>query len=136
MRNLLELDLKPRDIITRQSFLNAIVVVTVLCGSTNSVLHFLAMARAAGVELNIDDFNTIQAKVPVLGDMKPSGKYHQEDLHKVGGIPAVIKYLLKKTDWIDGSQMTVTGKTLAENVADGKHLHLLAALDSKLTFRW
>ena len=78
MRKLLELDLKPRDIITRQSFLNAITVVMALCGSTNAVLHFLAMARAAEVELTIDDFNMVQSRVPVLGDMKPSGKYHQE----------------------------------------------------------
>ncbi|OAX33289.1 dihydroxy-acid and 6-phosphogluconate dehydratase [Rhizopogon vinicolor AM-OR11-026] len=118
MKRLLELDLKPRDILTRQSFLNAITIVNVLGGSTNAVLHLLAMARAAEVPLTIDDFQMISDKTPYLADLKPSGKYYMEDVHKIGGIPAIIKYILKNTDLIDGSQMTVTGKTLAENLVD------------------
>jgi dihydroxy-acid dehydratase len=118
MKRLLELDLKPRDILTRQSFLNAITIVNVLGGSTNAVLHLLAIARAADVPLTIDDFQMISDKTPYLADLKPSGKYYMEDVHKIGGIPAIIKYLLKNTDLIDGSQMTVTGKTLAENLVD------------------
>ncbi|KAG1878290.1 dihydroxy-acid and 6-phosphogluconate dehydratase [Suillus subluteus] len=118
MKRLLELDLKPRDILTRQSFLNAIAIVNVLGGSTNAVLHLLAIARAADVPLTIDDFQMISDKTPYLADLKPSGKYYMEDVHKIGGIPAIIKYLLKNTDLIDGSQMTVTGKTLAENLVD------------------
>ncbi|EKM80653.1 hypothetical protein AGABI1DRAFT_55639 [Agaricus bisporus var. burnettii JB137-S8] len=118
LKRLLELDIKPRDIMTRQSFLNAIVIVTVLGGSTNSVLHLLAMARAAEVELTIDDFQMIADKTPLLADLMPSGKYYMEDIHRIGGIPAIVKYLLKHTDLIDGSQLTVTGKTLAENLVD------------------
>lgn len=118
MKRLLELDLKPRDILTRQSFLNAITIVNVLGGSTNAVLHLLAIARAADVPLTIDDFQMISDKTPYLADLKPSGKYYMEDVHKIGGVPAIIKYLLKNTDLIDGSQMTVTGKTLAENLVD------------------
>ncbi|KAF7376290.1 Dihydroxy-acid dehydratase [Mycena sanguinolenta] len=118
LKNLLEKDIKPRDILTRQSFLNALVVVTVLQGSTNAVLHLLAMARAADIELTIDDFQMISNKTPVLADLKPSGKYYMEDVHRVGGVPALLKYLLNHTDLIDGSQMTVTGKTLAENLED------------------
>ncbi|KAL0956343.1 hypothetical protein HGRIS_002493 [Hohenbuehelia grisea] len=106
------------DILTRQAFLNAIVIVNILGGSTNAVLHLLAMARAAEVELTIDDFQAISDKTPYIADLKPSGKYYMEDVHKVGGIPALVKYLLKHTDLIDGTQMTVTGKTLAENVED------------------
>ncbi|ESK96621.1 dihydroxy-acid dehydratase [Moniliophthora roreri MCA 2997] len=118
LKKLLELDLKPRDILTRQSFLNAIVIVHILGGSTNAVLHLLAMARAAEIELTIDDFQTVANKTPYLADLKPSGKYYMEDVHEIGGIPAILKYLLNHTDLIDGSQMTVTGKTLAENLAD------------------
>ncbi|KAG0698140.1 dihydroxy-acid and 6-phosphogluconate dehydratase [Suillus ampliporus] len=118
MKRLLELDLKPRDILTRQSFLNAITIVNVLGGSTNAVLHLLAIARAADVPLTIDDFQIVSDRTPYLADLKPSGKYYMEDVHKIGGIPAIIKYLLKNTDLIDGSQMTVTGKTLAENLED------------------
>lgn len=118
MKRLLELDLKPRDILTRQSFLNAITIVNVLGGSTNAVLHLLAIARAADVPLTIDDFQMISDRTPYLADLKPSGKYYMEDVHKIGGVPAIIKYLLKNTDLIDGSQMTVTGKTLAENLVD------------------
>ncbi|KAF7361744.1 Dihydroxy-acid dehydratase [Mycena venus] len=118
LKNLLAKDIKPRDILTRQSFLNALVVVTVLQGSTNAVLHLLAMARAAEIELTIDDFQTISNKTPVLADLKPSGKYYMEDVHRVGGVPAVLKYLINNTDLIDGSQLTVTGKTLAQNLED------------------
>jgi len=118
MKRLLELDLKPRDILTRQSFLNAITIVNILGGSTNAVLHLLAMARSADVHLTIDDFQIISDKTPYLADLKPSGKYYMEDIHKIGGIPAIIKYVLKNTNLIDGSQMTVTGKTLAENLVD------------------
>ncbi|KAJ6594165.1 dihydroxy-acid dehydratase [Mycena capillaripes] len=118
LKNLLEKDIKPRDILTRQSFLNALVIITILQGSTNAVLHLLAMARAAEIELTIDDFQMISNKTPVLADLKPSGKYYMEDVHRVGGIPAILKYLLNHTDLIDGSQLTVTGKTLAQNLED------------------
>ncbi|KAJ7496032.1 dihydroxy-acid/6-phosphogluconate dehydratase [Mycena galericulata] len=118
LKRLLERDIKPRDILTRQSFLNAIVIVTILGGSTNAVLHLLAMARAAEIELTIDDFQMITNKTPYLADLKPSGKYYMEDIHRVGGIPAILKYLLNHTDLIDGSQLTVTGKTLAQNLED------------------
>ena len=114
--NLLQLDLKPRDIMTRAAFENAMVVVMVLGGSTNAVLHLIAMARAADVDLGIDDFQKVSDRVPFLGDLKPSGRYVQEDLHKVGGLPAVIQYLLAH-DLLNGDCMTVTGKSLAENVA-------------------
>jgi dihydroxy-acid dehydratase len=117
MRRLLELDLKPRDIMTRQAFENAMAVAIALGGSTNSVLHLVAMARTAGVELSIDDFRQVSDRVPYLADLKPSGKYVMEDLHKVGGTPAVMKYLLEK-GFLDGNCITVTGKTLAENLAD------------------
>lgn len=118
MKKLLELDLKPRDILTRQSFLNAIVIITVLGGSTNAVLHLLAMARAAEIELTIDDFQMIADKTPFLADLMPSGRYYMDDIHRIGGIPAIVKYLLNHTDLIDGSQLTVTGKTIAENLVD------------------
>ncbi|TFY77550.1 hypothetical protein EWM64_g6462 [Hericium alpestre] len=118
LKKLLELDLKPKDILTRNSFLNAIVIVNVLGGSTNAVLHLLAMARATDVELTIDDFQSIANRTPYLADLKPSGKYYMEDIHRVGGIPALVKYLLNHTDLIDGSQLTVTGGTLAQNLED------------------
>lgn len=117
IRVCLERDLKPRDIMTRKAFENAMVVVMALGGSTNAVLHLIAMARAVDVELSIDDFQKVSNRIPFLADLKPSGRYVQEDLHKVGGTPAVMKYLLEK-DLIDGSCMTVTGKTIAENLAD------------------
>ncbi|KAH9859120.1 dihydroxy-acid dehydratase [Lenzites betulinus] len=126
LKRLLELDIKPRDILTRQSFLNAIAVVNVIGGSTNAVLHLLAMARSADVELTIDDFQKVADRTPYLADLKPSGKYVMEDLHRVGGIPALLKYLLKNTDLIDGTQLTVTGKTLAENVEDVPELDFAA----------
>jgi dihydroxy-acid dehydratase len=113
--NLLQLDLKPRDIMTRTAFENALVIVMVLGGSTNAVLHLIAMARAAGINLGIDDFQQVSARVPYLADLKPSGRYVQEDLHRVGGLPAVMRYLLEQ-GLLDGSCMTVTGKTVAENL--------------------
>jgi dihydroxy-acid dehydratase len=117
VRKLLELDLKPRDIMTREAFENAMVIVMSLGGSTNAVLHLIAMARAVDVELTIEDFQKVSDRVPFLADLKPSGRYVMEDLHNVGGTPAVIKYLLRH-DMMNGDCMTVTGKTLAENVAD------------------
>lgn len=117
IRNLLERDIKPRDIMTRAAFENAIVLVMALGGSTNAVLHLLAMARAVDVPLTIDDFQRISDRVPYIADLKPSGKYVMEDLHHVGGTPAVMKYLLEK-GFLDGSCLTVTGKTLAENLRD------------------
>jgi len=116
LKHLLEKDIKPKDIITRNAILNAIVIVNVLGGSTNAVLHLLAIARAADLSLTIDDFQEVANRTPYLCDLKPSGKYYMEDLHKVGGVPALLKYLLKNTDLIDGSQLTVTGKTIAENL--------------------
>lgn len=114
--DLLKIDLKPRDIITKRSLRNAMVVVMALGGSTNAVLHLIAIARSVGVELTLNDFQSVSDEVPFLADLKPSGKYVMEDLHKVGGTPAVIKYLLQE-GLIDGDCITVTGKTLAENVA-------------------
>jgi dihydroxy-acid dehydratase len=117
MYKLLEMDLKPRDIMTRAAFENAMVVVTVVGGSTNAVLHLLAIARSVGVPLELADFQAVSDRTPLLADFKPSGKYVMEDLHAIGGIPAVLKMLLAE-GMIDGSCMTVTGKTLAENLAD------------------
>ncbi|HEY8493659.1 MAG TPA: dihydroxy-acid dehydratase [Myxococcota bacterium] len=117
VRRLLELDLKPRDIMTRKAFENAIAVVSALGGSTNAVLHLIAMARAAGVPLGIDDFQAVSDRVPLLADLKPSGRFVMEDLHRVGGTPAVMKLLLEKGA-LHGDCMTVTGRTLAENLAD------------------
>ncbi len=118
---LLEKDIKPIDIMTRKAFDNAITVVMVLGGSTNAVLHLIAMAKSVGVSLTQDDFQTISNKVPVLADFKPSGKYLMEDLHQYGGVPAVMKYLLKN-GMLHGDCLTVTGKTVAENLADAKDL--------------
>jgi len=117
VRKLLELDLKPRDIMTRAAFENAMVVTIVTGGSTNAVLHLVAMARAVDVPLTIDDFQKVSDRTPMLADFKPSGRYVMEDLHNVGGTPAVMKMLLAE-GMIDGSCMTVTGKTIAENLAD------------------
>ncbi len=117
MRVLLEKDIKPLDIVTKKSLENAIRLVTVLGGSTNAVLHFLAIARAADVEFTLTDFQRISDETPFLADLKPSGKYLMEDIHAVGGIPAVLKYLLKK-GLLHGDCLTVTGKTLAENLLD------------------
>src|SRR5215471_6852702 len=117
VRNLLEMDLKPRDIMTRKAFENAMVLITVLGGSTNAVLHLIAMARSVNVPLTIDDFQRVSDRTPLLADFKPSGQYVMEDLHKVGGIPAVIKFLLSE-GMIHGDCMTVTGKTVRENVVN------------------
>lgn len=111
---LLKKDLKPRDIITEKSLRNAMVMVMALGGSTNAVLHLIAIARSVGLKLTLDDFQKVSDKVPFLADLKPSGKYVMEDLHMIGGTPAVIRYLLEH-DLLDGDCMTVTGKTLAEN---------------------
>ena len=115
--NLLQLDLKPRDIMTREAFENAIVMVAALGGSTNAVLHLIAMARAVDVPLNIDDFQKISDKTPLLADFKPSGSYAMEDLQAVGGLPAVTKMLLDE-GLLHGDCVTVTGKTVRENVKD------------------
>ncbi|HEX9854248.1 MAG TPA: dihydroxy-acid dehydratase [Acidimicrobiia bacterium] len=117
IRNLLELDLLPRDIMTRAAFENAMVVVTVLGGSTNAVLHLIAMARSVGVELGLDDFQAVSDRTPYLADLKPSGRYVMEDVHTAGGTPAVMRMLLEH-DAIDGSCVTVTGKSIEENVAN------------------
>ena len=115
IRILMENDIKPRDIMTRKAFENAITIVIALGGSTNAVLHLLAMARCVDVELTIDDFQMFSDKVPVIADFKPSGKYLMEDLHKIGGVPLVMKYLLKK-GMLHGECITVTGKTITENL--------------------
>jgi len=117
MRLLLEKDIKPRDIMTREAFENAMVVVMATGGSTNAVLHLIAMARAVDVKLGIDDFKAVSDRIPYIADLKPSGRYVMEDLHNVGGTPAVMKYLLEN-DLMNGDCLTVTGKTLAENLAN------------------
>ncbi|MDA9777699.1 dihydroxy-acid dehydratase [Rubripirellula sp.] len=113
--DLLKADIKPRDIMTRAAFENAMVTVMALGGSTNAVLHLLAMARSVDIDLTIDDFQSVSDRIPYIADLKPSGKFVQEDLHSIGGTPAVMKYLLQE-GLLDGSCMTVTGKTLAENL--------------------
>ena len=115
--NLLKMDLKPRDIMTRQAFENAMVLITALGGSTNAVLHLIAMARSVEVDLTLEDFQKVSDRTPFLADLKPSGRFVQEDLHAVGGTPAVIKFLLAE-GLLKGDCITCTGKTLAENVAD------------------
>ncbi|KAG0331896.1 hypothetical protein BG004_001462 [Podila humilis] len=115
IRTLLELDIKPRDIMTREAFENAMVLIMILGGSTNAVLHLIAMARSVDVELTIDDFQNVSSRTPFLADLKPSGKYVMEDVHHIGGTPAVLKYLLEN-GLIHGHCLTVTGKTLAENL--------------------
>ncbi|KAJ0035171.1 hypothetical protein Pint_25326 [Pistacia integerrima] len=114
---LLKLDLKPRDIITQKSLRNAMVIVMALGGSTNAVLHLIAIARSVGLELTLDDFQKVSDEVPFLADLKPSGKYVMEDVHKIGGTPAIIRYLLEN-GFLDGDCITVTGKTLAENAVN------------------
>ncbi len=121
IKNLLELDLKPLDIISKKSLENAITVVNALGGSTNSVLHFLAIAHAADIEFTLDDFQKVSDRTPVIGDLKPSGEYLMEDVHDIGGTPAVMKYLLEK-GLLHGDCMTVTGKTIAENLESVKAL--------------
>ena len=117
IKNLLERDIKPRDIMTRQSFENAMTLVSALGGSTNSVLHLLAIARSVNVALSLDDFQQVSDRVPLLSEFKPSGAYVMEDLHNVGGIPAVMKMLLREGK-LHGDCLTVTGKTVAENLKD------------------
>ncbi len=117
LHHLLEKDIKPRDIVTKKSLENALRLITVLGGSTNAVLHFLAIAKAAEVEITIDDFQRISDCTPFLADLKPSGKFLMEDVHRVGGIPAVMKYMLEE-GMLHGDCLTVTGKTIAENLAD------------------
>lgn len=117
MRLLIEKDLKPLDIVTKKSLENALRLIAILGGSTNAVLHFLAIAHAAGIDLTIDDFQKISDTTPFLADLKPSGKYLMKDLHAIGGIPAVLKFMLEN-DMLHGDCMTITSKTLAENLAD------------------
>lgn len=121
LRYLLENDIKPSDIVTKKSLENAFRLVTILGGSTNAVLHFLAIAKAAKVEFTLDDFQRISDNTPFIADLKPSGKYVMEDLHEVGGIPAVLKYMLVN-GLLHGDCLTVTGKTLAENLLDAPDL--------------
>lgn len=121
IRTLLEKDLKPRDIMTRRAFENAMVTIMALGGSTNAVLHLIAMARTVGIDLTPADFQKTARRIPYLADLKPSGKFVQEDLHSVGGTSGLMKYLLDK-GLMDGDCMTVTGKTLAENLATSKGL--------------
>ncbi|MEH6770987.1 dihydroxy-acid dehydratase [Maribacter arcticus] len=117
LKNLLEKDIKPSDIITRKSFENAVRLITLLGGSTNAVLHFLAIAKAADIEFTLDDFQKISDTTPFLADLKPSGKFLMEDVHRVGGIPAVMKFMLEN-GMLHGDCLTVTGKTIAENLAE------------------
>jgi dihydroxy-acid dehydratase len=135
IKNLLEKDIKPRDIMTREAFENAMVLVTVLGGSTNAVLHLLAMARSVDVALTIDDFQSVSDRIPYLADLKPSGQYVMEDLHNAGGIPAVMKFLLEN-NLINGDCLTVTGKTISENLADLPGLSggqdIIASLDNPI----
>ncbi|MEH0156580.1 dihydroxy-acid dehydratase [Limibacter armeniacum] len=121
MHNLLKMDLKPKDILTKKSFENALTVIMALGGSTNAVLHMLAIAKAADIELSLEDFQRISDQTPFLADLKPSGKYLMEDVHAIGGTPAVMKQLLAD-GLLHGDCMTVTGKTLAENLADVESL--------------
>jgi dihydroxy-acid dehydratase len=116
LRQLMEQDIKPSDIITRKSLENAIRLITVMGGSTNAVLHFLAIAKAANIEFTLDDFQRISDTTPFLADLKPSGKYLMEDVHRVGGTPAVMKFMLEN-NMLHGDCLTVTGKTVAENLA-------------------
>jgi dihydroxy-acid dehydratase len=117
IRYLLEKDIKPRDIMTRKAFENALVIVMALGGSTNAVLHLIAMARSVDIILTQDDVQTVSDRIPFIADLKPSGKYLMEDLHNIGGVPAVMKYLLSQ-GLLHGDCLTVTGKTVAENLAD------------------
>nr|MCS5617454.1 dihydroxy-acid dehydratase [Pirellulales bacterium] len=119
--NLLEKDLKPRDIMTRRAFENAMVTIMALGGSTNAVLHLIAMARAVEVELTPADFQAVARRLPYLADLKPSGKFVQEDLHSIGGTSGFMRYMLDK-GLMDGDCLTITGKTLAENLAASKGL--------------
>jgi len=117
IKHLMEMDIKPSDIMTRKAFENAATIIMALGGSTNAVLHFIAIAKSVNVPFTQDDFQIISDKVPVLADLKPSGKFLMQDLHNIGGVPAVMKYLLK-VGLLHGDCMTVTGKTIAENLAE------------------
>jgi dihydroxy-acid dehydratase len=128
IKNLLELDLKPLDIISKKSIENAIALVNALGGSTNAVLHFLAIAHAADIEFTLDDFQRVSDNTPLIADLKPSGKYLMEDVHGVGGTPAVMKYLLDN-GYLHGDCLTVTGKTLAENLKDVEPLSFEGSQD-------
>jgi len=117
IRLLLEKDIKPRDIMTKEAFENALTIIMALGGSTNAVLHFIAIAKSVGIPVKLEDFQRISDRTPLIADLKPSGKYLMEDLHNIGGVPLVMKYLLKK-GFIHGNCMTVTGKTIAENLEE------------------
>lgn len=117
IRNILKEDIRPRDIMTRQAFENAMIVTTILGGSTNAVLHLIAIADSVGIKLDIEDFQKVSDRTPFLADLKPSGKWVMADIHKIGGTPALLKFLLKE-GIIDGSGITVTGKTMKQNVED------------------
>ncbi len=117
IRQLLEKDIKPRDIMTRAAFKNALTLIMALGGSTNAVMHLIAMAKSVGVPLTIDDFQAISDRTPFIADLKPSGRYVMEDLYQVGGVPGVMKYLLEE-GFLNGDCLTVTGKTIAENLAE------------------
>ncbi|PUZ30336.1 dihydroxy-acid dehydratase [Chitinophaga costaii] len=136
IRLLLERDIKPRDIMTRKAFENAFTMVIALGGSTNAVLHLIAIAKSVDLPFTLKDFQDISDRTPLLADLKPSGKYLMEDLHKIGGVPLVMKYLLKK-GYLHGDCMTVTGKTIAENLADVKDIdfdtqHIIAPVEQAL----
>jgi len=122
IRILLEKDIKPRDIMTEKAFHNAVVTVMVLGGSTNAVLHLIAMAKSVGIKLGLDYFQKVSDETSVIADLKPSGKFMMEDVHTIGGLPSILKYLLKK-GFLHGDCLTVTGKTLAENLADAADLN-------------
>ncbi|KAG2102243.1 dihydroxy-acid/6-phosphogluconate dehydratase [Suillus discolor] len=122
MRNLIEKNILPRDIMTRSAFENAMVLIMILGGSTNAVLHLIAMAHAVGLKLTIDDFARVSESTPFLADIKPSGKYVMEDIYKIGGIPKIL-YFLMKNNFIDGNNMTVTGATIGENLERWVHKH-------------
>lgn len=121
VRHLLENDIRPRDIMTKKAFENAIRIIMILGGSTNAVLHLIAIARSVNVDIGLEDFQRISDSTPFIADLKPSGKYLMEDLHYVGGVPAVMKLLLHE-GYLHGDEMTVTGKTLAENIEEGPSL--------------
>ena len=135
VRELMEKDIKPRDIMTRAAFENAMVMVVALGGSTNAVLHLIAMARAVGVDLAIDDFQSVSDRVPYIADLKPSGRYVMEDLHQIGGVPAVMKYLLAR-GLVNGDCLTCTGASIAENLEDAAPLaegqSIIRALDDPI----
>ncbi|RPE09430.1 dihydroxy-acid dehydratase [Chitinophaga lutea] len=136
IRLLLEKDIKPKDIMTYKAFENAITVIMALGGSTNAVLHFIAIAKSVGVKFGMEDFQRLSDKTPLIADLKPSGKYLMEDLHNIGGVPLVMKYLLKK-GMLHGDCLTVTGKTIEENLAsvpdiDFSEQHIIVPLEQPL----